>query len=278
MPDLKDAFGQIHAGEELKRDTLLFLRDSIRQPEPQRNRTVWKRVAAACVCLLILVFGGVYAHNLYFTETLYMDMDINPSVELAVNRFDNVIGVYAYNEDGERLLSSLQLLHKPYRTAAAMLTEAAAQQGYLTEGGLVSVTLQADGQQDSLQTGELKTDIMAAVKAYLTSVDADVAIVDSDTRQHAHEENISPAKYLAILELLQADPTATMDGCKGHSIGEIRALTEEHESGHHEPDSGGLEPAEPEAGEPEEPAGAENSGTPAGPEAHGGSHHEEGHD
>lgn len=276
MRDIKAAFEQIHAGEELKRDTLTFLQDNIRRAEPKRAPVVLKRLLAACACLLILTFAAVFLHGVYFTETMYVDMDINPSVELAVNRFDNVIGVYAYNEDGESLLRSLDLLHKPYQTAAAMLTKAAAMQGYLSEGGLVSVTMQSDRRENALLIAGLQTDILAAAKEYFTCVQADVFTVDSETRQHAHEQEISPAKYLAILELLEVDSTATMDSCKSHSIGEIRALTEEH-GDHHEADTDGGE-AETPIPEPEESAREESSVPASGTETHGGGHHEAGHD
>jgi hypothetical protein len=53
-------------------------------------------------------------------------------------------------------------------------------------------------------------------------------------RNEAHEQNISPAKYLAILELRTLDPTATVDACRERSIGEIRELTQEHAGDHHD--------------------------------------------
>lgn len=272
MYNIKTVFDQIHAGEQLKENTLLFLQDRIQQAEPKRSRPVLKRLIAACACLLILTLTAIYIHGLYFTETMYVDLDINPSVELTVNRFDSVIGVYAYNEDGEQLLSSLSLLHKPYRTAVTLLTEAAIEQGFLAEDGLVSVTLQTDGGDDALLTDTLQTDIAAAAKEYLTSVQADVFTVDSDIREHAHEQNISPAKYLAILELLRVDPTATMESCKDHSIGEIR--TQAH-GGHGKTQT---ESAGTGSSETMEPSGTDSSVAASDTESHNNGHHGYGHE
>lgn len=273
MDKIKAAFDQIHAEEHLKQETLNFLRDRMRQPEPKKAPIVFRRLLAACACLLILFFAGWFAHGLYFTETMYIDMDINPSVELTVNRFDNVIGVYAYNEDGEQLLSTLSLLHEPYQTAAEQLTRAAIDQGFLEEGGLVSVTLQTEDRQAAALTDALQSDIIAVTGEILSSVEADVFAVDSDTREHAHAQNISPAKYLAILELQQADPTVTMDSCKGHSIGEIRALTEAHGNRHGTEKGDGSESEAPAA---EESSAVQSSSAASG--THGGGHHGNGHE
>ena len=272
MRKIKAAFDQIHAEERLKRNTLNFLRDRIRQPESPKKPVVFKRLLAACACLMILAFAGLFAHGLYFTKTMYVDMDINPSVELSVNRFGNVIGVYAYNADGEQLLSALSLLHRPYQTAAEQLTRAAIDQGFLQEGGLVSVTLQAEDRQAAAWTDALQSEIIAVTNESLSSVEADVFTVDSDTREHAHAQNISPAKYLAILELLDADPTATIDSCKGHSIGEIRALTEAHGSGH------GTDKNSGESEASAEEASSEVQSSSAASGEHDSGHHGNGHE
>ncbi len=50
---------------------------------------------------------------------------------------------------------------------------------------------------------------------------------------YACENHVSPAKYLAISELQQADPTATSEDCVDHTIGELRQLTVEHGGMHH---------------------------------------------
>lgn len=65
---------------------------------------------AACFVLCVALGG----YHLYFTPTSIISMDINPSIELEINRFDKVIGVDGYNEDGENLVESLHMLNENY--------------------------------------------------------------------------------------------------------------------------------------------------------------------
>ena len=54
--------------------------------------------------LTVTLWGGTW---LYFTPTMEISVDINPSIELGVNRFDRVISVDGYNEDGQALAQLL---------------------------------------------------------------------------------------------------------------------------------------------------------------------------
>ena len=69
-----------------------------------------KKVALALSAGVIFsLAGGTYAYAK--TPVAYVSMDINPSVELAVNAFDTVIAVEAYNEDGKNILEGTNLVN-----------------------------------------------------------------------------------------------------------------------------------------------------------------------
>lgn len=79
---IKEAFGDVHAEESLKRGTL----DAVRRlTHGYRRRVVTRRLAPALACLMIAL-GGM--GGLYFTPTSVISIDVNPSLELSVNRFD----------------------------------------------------------------------------------------------------------------------------------------------------------------------------------------------
>src|SRR4051794_1234883 len=64
---------------------------------PERNmKTIYKSLSAVAASFLILAMlsSGVYA---YYTPYSYVSVDINPSLEFSVNRFEKVIGVHAFN-------------------------------------------------------------------------------------------------------------------------------------------------------------------------------------
>lgn len=246
---IKSAFGAIRAEDSLKAATLRRLHERVEsKARPHRYLGVKRLVAAAAVILLIIA-AGVFSHRLYFTEAAYIDLDINPSVELVVNRFDRVIGASAYNADGEALLAGLNLRHKKVDVALNEIIQATGQAGILQNEGLVSVTVQALSGNGARLLANIQAEVTASVSHH-NAVQVDVFPVDSDTRSAAHDQHISPAMYLAILELQAVDPTATIDECRNHTIMEIRQLTQNHGKGHH----GGRDTGEPDM-ETEEEAG-----------------------
>ena len=101
----KEIFGQIRAEEELKNRTRLFLAGKTRgyaRAGAEKRRPVYAVYAAAC--LLCMLLGGRW---LYFTPIAEISIDINPSIELRVNRFDQVISVDGLNGDGQALAQGL---------------------------------------------------------------------------------------------------------------------------------------------------------------------------
>ena len=70
----------------------------------------------------VLIISGS-GFRLYFTPTVSIRIEINPSVGLGLNRFDRVISVDGYNEDGERLTASLDLKYLDYEDALNQILE-----------------------------------------------------------------------------------------------------------------------------------------------------------
>ena len=51
-------------------------------------------------------FGGYF---LYFIPVSSISVDVNPSIELGINRFDKVVTVDTFNNDGYHIMSSLNV-------------------------------------------------------------------------------------------------------------------------------------------------------------------------
>ena len=90
---LKQAFDAVHAEEALKERTKAFVAQQTRG-HARRRPALRPSLAAAFACLCLLFTGGYW---LYFTPTATISIDINPSIELGVNRFNRVVSVEGYN-------------------------------------------------------------------------------------------------------------------------------------------------------------------------------------
>ncbi|MDE5587613.1 MAG: hypothetical protein K2J60_00525 [Acetatifactor sp.] len=116
---IKETFEQIRADEKLKDRTKAFLAHKTKgyTDTPKRHLYLY---AAVCACLLFLLIGGPL---LYFTPTSVISIDINPSLELNVNRFDRIISVNGLNADGRELAAAIDLRFQDYRNALKQLLD-----------------------------------------------------------------------------------------------------------------------------------------------------------
>ena len=227
--DIKRVFDNIKASDELKQKTYVYLQGKMKK----RKRNVINKYTASFASIVLLISVGIFGYFFYMTETAVLDIDVNPSIELSLNRFDRVVGMHAYNEDGSRILNGIDIQNKSYQDALSAIINEMTEAGYIKEEGRFTATLMTDGKKDSSEKlNELKDYINMLLEYDTPSVQQEVFSVDSTTKEHAHQENITPAKYLAILELQEVDPSVSIDECRDHSIDEIKQQTHSHQNGH----------------------------------------------
>jgi hypothetical protein len=230
--ELQSALNKVRAEEALKRKTSEFLRTEIARRKQRGGLRFCLRFAA--VCAAFVLFLTVSGFSVYFAPTAHIDFDINPSVGFSVNRFGNVIDAAAYNDDGTKILQSVNINNKKYENAMMILLNACISGGYLTDNGLVSATVQANNKsyEDTL-FDDLANVVNLSLAGHHINAETDMFLVDAEVMNAAHGHHMTPAKYLAITELQTVDPTATFEDCSGHSIGEIRELINVHSGEHH---------------------------------------------
>lgn len=224
MNRIRKSMEGIRASEDLKAGTLQYL-----EQQRSRRRFVWRRPPAyvlAALCLLLLL--GVGGYSRYSVPTSYISMDINPSIELGINRYGRVVTAEAYNQDGRDILQHLSLKNKTYMQAVRSLLEDETFGSYLTENAALVFTIISDspdvmrGELAAIDTGE--------------SCDVLTYISDSHCMQEAHGYQMSFGKYRAYLELAEYDQSVTVEECHEMSMGEIQDRIEgcrQHEQTEH---------------------------------------------
>ena len=210
---LKEIFGPIRAEEDLKNRTRAFLAERTRnytRAETKKRR--YPAYAAACACLLLVLLGGRW---LYFTPTAAISIDINPSLELSVNRFDRVIAVTGFNEDGQALSNALDVKYKNYAQAMEQIVHHDSIMALLSNGEVMSITVAGpDGQSAKLLSGvETCTAGQGNIDCYSARPEEAAA---------AHETGLSCGKYRAFLEVRRLDPDITPEDVQGMTMREIR--------------------------------------------------------
>lgn len=214
MNKIRKSMEGIRASEELKQKTLAYVEEQ-RQKQLCSKRHRNPKFALAAACIVLFCAAGGY--GVYQSPTAYLSIDVNPSVELEINRFGRVVSVQGYNEDGVRVVNQVRLKNLPYAKAVEQLLESEKESGYLSEDTLVVFTVISDNSEDILQ--ELQED---AVTDYNTlTYESDVYC-----RQQAHEHEMSFGKYEVYLELSEYDTTVTVEDCHNMTMQEIQTRIE----------------------------------------------------
>ena len=71
-------------------------------------------------------------------------MQINPDVQLSVNRFDRVVALEGLNEDGTALIDGYRAYGQEMKTVSDELADRAMELGYLSAGGQITLTVDSE--------------------------------------------------------------------------------------------------------------------------------------
>lgn len=212
----KELFGSIKAEEALKDRTGKYISEKTQgYTGVKAGKHNFRFYAAACVCLLFVLLGG---HWFYFTPMAVISIDINPSIEMTINRFDKVISVDGFNEDGRELSSTLDVKYRNYTEAIEQILNDDTITMLLSDNEIMTITvIGADGQQaEKILSGvEACTAQQGNTYCYFATSEK-VAV--------AHEMGLSCGKYRAFLELRLLDPDITPEAVQGMTMREIREL------------------------------------------------------
>lgn len=134
------------------------------RPAASRRFALRRAVACACACAALCLCVGAAT---FFRAAAVIGIDVNPSLEIRVNRYDRVLAVEARNDDARAILGEMDLKYLELDTAINALVGSMVRQGYLMEDGavLVSVTGGSDKRNIRLQqavVADIETSLQAA--------------------------------------------------------------------------------------------------------------------
>jgi len=163
------------------------------------GRRLLRHLALVAASVLILL-GGFLFYRVQNARAVaaYVSMDINPSVEVAVNYRQYVCRARGLNADGDALLSRVAVVGRPLAGALADLIRTAAADHYLQAGGsnviLATVTPVANRAVPSTR------DVLQYIDQNLQTVGINAEVVVDraapEVRQKAQQAGLSPGRYL----------------------------------------------------------------------------------
>lgn len=216
---IKAAFGAVRADEELKSKTSAFIARKTRGYTVRRalSYRIILPAAAAC-CLALVLFAGI---GLYFTPTARIDIEINPSLELGINRFDKVVSVNPLNDDGKKLAESLDIKFADYDEALRKILDNKSVEALLSDNEVMTVTVI---ETNTAQSADILSGTRACVRGY-GNVYCHSA--SSEEAAAARELGLPCGKYRAFLELRELDSDITPEEVSNMTMRQIRELIAE---------------------------------------------------
>lgn len=190
--------------------------------------------------VLMLTFIPLLAMQLFIypqTPVAYVTVDINPSIEMGLNRYDNVISTKGLNQEGIELLNKVNLLNLNVEKALEIVTEEAIREKYINtdkENAVIISYSKKETKQKALAQktpdNEAKTDlalekgvilenkVKEVIERNKQQAIVEIVHVSHKVRKEADELGLSTGKYTLMLEAWDEGLEISLESIKGNSV------------------------------------------------------------
>lgn len=182
---------------------------------------VFQWVGAAAACFILFMFS-MFGYGFYYNSETVISVDVNPSIELVVNRWNRVIDAEAYNQEGEEVLSKIKLNNKSIDEAICLLLSNGLE-NYIEDNTNILCTVQTESKKGTLGIKEKIRDSFAScLKGFQDNYDLEIYGVDAELMKNAHAHRTTAGKYMTIMQLKEVMPEADVDEYSHCTVEEIR--------------------------------------------------------
>lgn len=194
------------------------------------NAKKWAPMAvAACLALLLVGGGAGYYYQSVNGVASIVSLDVNPSMELKVNKNEKVLSATPMNDDAKEILDGMNLKGTQADVAMNAIIGSLLQHGYVDElANSILITVEDDDQArgEKLQQALTQQADAALASAQVNGAILSQVMVHSDElSQKAQEYGISAGKAALIQAVVEgSNNTKTFEDLVGLSINELNLL------------------------------------------------------
>ena len=234
-PDMLD---DLMAELDLNENTEPSMREKLAENEQDRYKRVTARSKGVrrlvSLAAVFVVMIGVFTvwRNANQSVLAVVDLDVNPSIELSINGKEKVVGAIAVNEDGEAILSDMDLKGSDVKTACNAVVGYMLMKGYLNDQSnsiLLSVSA-----NDSNKGLEIENELSNCIGSYMDKSNVASSVLgqyvedDDELRTFAEKNGISAGKAKLIRRILETNGRKmTEDSLLGLTTQELIVLAQE---------------------------------------------------
>lgn len=199
--------------------------------ETKKKTRRWAPLAAAACLALVLVGGGggYYYYTANNAVASLVSLDVNPSIQLEVNKNEKVLSATPMNDDGAEILADMDLKGTQADVAMYAIIGSLLQHGYVDElANSILITVEDD---DPTRGEKLQQELTAQADAALANAQVSGSVL-AQTLQHteelsqkAQEYGISTGKAALIQSIVElSNNTKTFEELVGLSINDLNLI------------------------------------------------------
>ena len=193
----------------------------------------WTSLIAACLAVMLLGGGGVFYQRANAVASV-VSLDVNPSIELKVNRSEKVLSCTPLNEDAKAILADMSngadLKGAKLDVAVNAIVGSLVRNGYLDS--ISSAIMISVEDKNTARAEKLQRELTSTVDGVLQTSAAKAAVLtqtltqDAGREQQARENNISTGKAALVNHVLALNSALKFDELAKLSVEELKDLAE----------------------------------------------------
>lgn len=182
---------------------------------------------------LIVLIGG-YSGYAHYSPQATINFDVNPSIEVSINRGDKILKVKPLNEEGRIVIGDMDLRKVDLEIATNALIGSMIKNGYIDDmKNSILITVESKNVDKELKLQErISKEIDTILEAYALNgaILSQTAKNDDATKKLSEEYGISLGKASLIERLVKEDPTIKHGDLAGLPINDIKLIMEAHKT------------------------------------------------
>ena len=193
----------------------------------------WTSLIAACLAVMLLGGGGVFYQRANVVASV-VSLDVNPSIELKVNRSEKVLACTPLNEDAKAILADMgngaDLKGAKLDVAVNAIVGSLVRNGYLDS--ISSAIMISVEDKDTARAEKLQRELTSTVDGVLQTSESRASVLtqtltqDAGREQQARENNISTGKAALVNHVLALNSALKFDELAKLSVEELKDLAE----------------------------------------------------
>ena len=191
------------------------------------NKSTVRRIVSIAAAFVMMITAGYGVYG-YYTPYGYVNVDINPSVELAYNLYNRVIEVKGLNDDGNIIIKDINdYKNKSIDNVINKIVDSAMDHNYISEDKENAVLVTVIEESKKVNEDKIIKSVNAHIEEKKTV--AELMVLESKNRPEVKkEENISPGKRLLISKALEGNKKLDYDEVSKKPIKDIIQIVKDN--------------------------------------------------